>query len=80
MPTYEYKCHQCGHRFEQDQRITAEALKECPECKGAVQRLISKSVGISFKGSGFYVTDSKKAASACKSCAKHKSCANNSKA
>jgi putative FmdB family regulatory protein len=58
MPIYDYKCDSCG-RFEKAQRITEEALKECPECGGHVQRLISKNVGIVLKGGGFYSTDNK---------------------
>ncbi|MBI5701164.1 zinc ribbon domain-containing protein [Candidatus Saganbacteria bacterium] len=56
MPTYDYKCEQCGHIFEIVQRITEEPLKFCPECKGIIKRLIS-AAGIVFKGSGFHVTD-----------------------
>ncbi len=62
MPTYEYKCEKCGHLFEIVQRITEEPLKFCPECKGNIRRLIS-AAGIVFKGSGFYVNDSRKSAS-----------------
>ena len=58
MPTYEYACKQCGHRFEQMQSITAKALKKCPECgKNALQRLFGAGAAIIFKGSGFYATD-----------------------
>lgn len=57
MPIYDYKCEQCGG-FEKMQRITEPALTECPTCGGKVQRVISKNVGIVFKGSGFYTTDS----------------------
>lgn len=56
MPIYDYKCEKCG-RFEKTQRITEPALTQCPTCGGPVQRLISKNVGIVFKGSGFYATD-----------------------
>jgi len=59
MPTYDYKCKKCGHRFEAFQRMTDEPLKECPECNGEVQRLISGGTGLIFKGSGFYITDYK---------------------
>jgi putative FmdB family regulatory protein len=58
MPLYEYECEVCGVRFEQRQRITEDALEECPDCGGAVHRLIHP-VGIVFKGSGFYVTDNR---------------------
>lgn len=56
MPMYDYKCEHCGH-FEKKQRITEDAITICPTCGGAVERLISKNVGIIFKGSGFYSTD-----------------------
>ena len=59
MPIYEYRCANCGH-FEQNQSIKDNPLTHCPTCDGPVQRLISKSVGIIFKGSGFYINDSKK--------------------
>ena len=58
MPTYEYACTSCGHHFEALQSFTDEALTECPECKGLVQKVYS-NVGVVFKGSGFYKTDSR---------------------
>jgi putative FmdB family regulatory protein len=57
MPTYDYECQKCGHRFEQFQSITSEPLKRCPKCKGKVKRLLGTGAGILFKGSGFYLTD-----------------------
>ena len=57
MPTYDYECTKCGHRFEVFQSMKDEPKKRCPECKGKVQRLISGGAGILFKGSGFYQTD-----------------------
>ena len=60
MPTYEYECRKCGHRFEKFQSITAEPVKTCPQCRGKVARLLSGGAGIIFKGSGFYQTDYKK--------------------
>jgi len=57
MPTYEYECKKCKHRFSVMQKITEDPLKRCPECKGRVQRLLSGGAGIIFKGSGFYATD-----------------------
>ena len=57
MPTYEYQCEQCDHRFEAFQSITAEPLSTCPKCGGKVRRLISSGAGFIFKGSGFYATD-----------------------
>lgn len=56
MPTYSYKCEECGISFERVQRFSDEPLKTCPECNGPVHRVICP-VGIVFKGSGFYVTD-----------------------
>jgi len=64
MPTYDYECRKCGHRFEFFQSITAEPLKKCPECgKRTLRRLIGAGAGIIFKGSGFYVTDYKQSSS-----------------
>ncbi len=61
MPTYDYQCDSCGHVFEAFQSMSADPLRECPECKeAALRRLISGGSGIIFKGSGFYVTDSRK--------------------
>lgn len=65
MPTYEYVCEKCGHRFEQFQPITAKPLTVCPEdlcarkrwSKGKVRRILSAGAGLLFKGSGFYITD-----------------------
>lgn len=56
MPIYDYRCEKCG-RFEARQRISEGPLVVCPECGSPVQRLISKNVGVVFKGSGFYRTD-----------------------
>ncbi|MDP9417677.1 MAG: FmdB family transcriptional regulator [Actinomycetota bacterium] len=58
MPTYQYACTACDHRFEAVQSFSDAALTECPECQGSVRKLFS-SVGIVFKGSGFYRTDSR---------------------
>ncbi len=58
MPTYDYECENCGHRFEQFQSITARPIKKCSECgKMKLQRLIGAGAGVIFKGSGFYQTD-----------------------
>ena len=59
MPTYEYECKKCGHRFEEFQSITAEPRKTCAKakCRGRVQRLIGAGGGLLFRGSGFYETD-----------------------
>ncbi len=58
MPTYQYKCQDCGIVFERFQHFSEEPVRACPECKGEVRRVI-QPVGIIFKGSGFYVTDHK---------------------
>jgi len=60
MPTYEYECTKCGHTFELVQSIHDTPRRRCPECRGKVRRLIGTGVGIAFKGSGFYVTDSRR--------------------
>lgn len=58
MPTYEYKCENCKHFFEQFQPITANPLKKCPECgKMKLNRLIGIGAAVIFKGNGFYETD-----------------------
>ena len=58
MPTYEYQCGACNHRFEKYQSMTEKAIKICPECgKSKAKRLISGGAGVLFKGSGFYQTD-----------------------
>ncbi len=63
MPTYAYACTACGHRFEAHQSFSDAALTECPECSGRLRKLFN-SVGIVFKGSGFYRTDSRGSATA----------------
>lgn len=60
MPTYMYKCRDCGHRFEEVQGFHDDPLQICPDCGGQVQRVIG-NVGVTFKGSGFYRTDSRSA-------------------
>lgn len=66
MPIYEYRCEQCGKVFEYQQRITDAPLEFCPaeicdsvehKGKGKVHRIISKNIGLVFKGNGFYITD-----------------------
>src|SRR3954470_9032249 len=58
MPTYEYECDACGHKFEKFHSITAAPIKKCPVCgKSKVNRLIGAGAGLIFKGSGFYITD-----------------------
>jgi putative FmdB family regulatory protein len=60
MPIYEYECKNCGKRFEKMQSITAEPLTECMVCGGGPIRRVLHPVGVIFKGSGWYITDSKK--------------------
>ena len=61
MPTYSYACTKCGHRFDAVQAFTDDALTECPECAGRLRKVFN-SVGVVFKGSGFYRTDSREPA------------------
>ena len=56
MPTYEYLCRTCTHRFETWQKMTDEPLTTCPECGGTIRRVLFPA-GVVFKGSGFYKTD-----------------------
>ena len=58
MPTYVYACKSCGHRFEQYQSFSEDSLRTCPECAQETLRKVFDSVGIVFKGPGFYSTDS----------------------
>jgi putative FmdB family regulatory protein len=61
MPTYEYECDACSHRFELLQSMTEPSVRKCPKCKKLkVRRLISGGAGFIFKGSGFYETDYKR--------------------
>lgn len=61
MPTYEYACTSCGERLEVVQRFSDDPLTECPACSGALRKVFS-AVGVVFKGSGFYKTDSRTSA------------------
>ncbi len=76
MPTYEYECTVCGHRFTKFQSINDEPVKKCPECSGKVNRLISGGMGVIFKGSGFYSTDYKKKSSGDSCCSQGNQCEN----
>ncbi|MBX7251357.1 MAG: hypothetical protein K1X50_05180 [Candidatus Promineofilum sp.] len=58
MPLYTYRCNENGHEFQVRQRMVDDPLTECPVCGGPVRRVVS-SVGVVFKGSGFYVTDNR---------------------
>jgi putative FmdB family regulatory protein len=68
MPTYEYRCKECGEDLEVVQAFTDDALTECPACGGPLRKVFG-NIGITFKGSGFYKTDnrSKKSSPAAKS-------------
>ncbi len=67
MPTYDYQCNNCGHTFEAIQSMRDDPLTDCPECNmSELRRLISGGTGVIFKGSGFYVNDSRKNGSSAK--------------
>lgn len=57
MPTYDYKCDDCGYAFELFQGMMEKKLTTCPKCHGSVRRLIGAGAGVVFRGSGFYETD-----------------------
>lgn len=59
MPTYEYECTKCGLLTEEFKSMSAPKRQRCPECRGKVVRLISGGMGVHFKGSGFYINDSR---------------------
>jgi putative FmdB family regulatory protein len=58
VPTYSYACTECDNRFDAVQSFSDDALTECPQCSGSLRKLFGK-VGVIFKGSGFYRTDSR---------------------
>jgi putative FmdB family regulatory protein len=58
MPTYQYRCVDCGSELEAVQKFTDASLTECPECDGSLRKVYS-AVGVVFKGSGFYATDNR---------------------
>ena len=60
MPTYQYSCTECGHSFDQVQSFTDDSLTTCPVCSGRLRKVFN-AVGVVFKGSGFYRTDSRSA-------------------
>jgi putative FmdB family regulatory protein len=62
VPTYEYACAECGERLEAVQKFSDDPLTECPACQGRLRKVFSP-VGIVFKGSGFYRTDSRSSSS-----------------
>lgn len=61
MPTYSYRCPACGHEYREFQKISDRSRAKCPECGSPGERLITGGGGLHFKGSGFYVTDYKRA-------------------
>jgi len=58
VPTYQYRCTECGHELEAVQKFTDDPLTVCPSCEGSLRKVFS-AVGVVFKGSGFYRTDSR---------------------
>lgn len=62
MPTYQYQCTECGSGLEAVQKFTDDPLTECPQCQGRLRKVFS-AVGVVFKGSGFYRTDSRSSSS-----------------
>ncbi|MEZ0091559.1 FmdB family zinc ribbon protein [Streptacidiphilus sp. EB129] len=69
MPTYQYQCTECGNGLEAVQKFTDDALTVCPACSGKLRKIYS-AVGVVFKGSGFYRTDSRSSSSSTVSAAK----------
>jgi putative FmdB family regulatory protein len=63
MPLYVYRCNECDYSFEARQRMSDAPLAECPSCHAPQLRRIVSNVGVVFKGSGFYITDSRKGSS-----------------
>lgn len=59
MPTYGYRCTNCGHQFEIFQRMSDDTLKVCPNCSQPTLKKVLYPIGVAFKGSGFYTTDYK---------------------
>jgi len=74
MPTYEYECGTCGHRFDKFQSMTDATLKTCPKCGQPVRRLIGTGSGIIFKGRGFHKTDYGHSTAALPSCGRERPC------
>ncbi len=61
MPTYTYRCENCGHQLDIHQSFADQPLKACPKCKKRMLHKVYQPSGVSFKGSGFYVTDKRSA-------------------
>ena len=72
MPTYQYQCTECGEALEAVQKFSDDALTECPNCGGRLRKVFS-AVGVVFKGSGFYRTDSRGSSSSSSPAAKSSS-------
>jgi putative FmdB family regulatory protein len=72
MPTYEYRCKECGEHLEVVQAFTDDPLTECPACGGPLRKVFG-NIGITFKGSGFYKTDSRKSSATSSSKSESKS-------
>ena len=77
MPTYTYQCTQCGDKFDIVQKFTDDALSTCEKCDGKLRKLFN-SVGIVFKGSGFYRTDSRSGSTASESASTNSSSSSSS--
>lgn len=75
MPTYEYECGACGHRFDQFQSISDAPLTECPECQGEVRRLMSGGAGVIVKGGGTSENTSTKCGREQTCCGREERCA-----
>lgn len=78
MPTYQYRCTACDHAFDQVQSFSDDALTVCPECRGRLRKVFN-SVGVVFKGSGFYKTDSRSTSTASEGAAPAASSSSDSK-
>lgn len=78
MPTYQYLCTECGRDLEVVQKFSDPSLTECPECQGALRKVYN-AVGVVFKGSGFYRTDSRSSSSTDKAAPSAKSDSSSSK-
>ena len=63
MPVYTYHCDNCGHQFDKHQSYSENPLKACPNCKKHTLHKVYRATGVSFKGSGYYVTDKRTASS-----------------
>ena len=76
MPTYEYQCQTCGHRFEVFQSINDVLLEKCPRCNKPIKRLIGPGMGFILKGSGIYPSENKNLSSEKTCCGRSERCNN----